>query len=172
MNWKIALIQHPMYFLIKEDAACAERTPPWGEPGIERYIERVQQNLAALRRYPTIKIGFEWSGLELELLANEAPDVFEEMCALAREGRIAFYNGTYAQPHLQTLSSEANLRQFEYGARVYRELCHRPVSVYAHQEASVHDQMPQLLAASASASAWCLPSLRPWAGWTRGSWRS
>ena len=145
MNWKIAFTQHPMYFLIKEDAACAERTPPWGEPSIERYIERVRQNLAALRRFPTIKIGFEWSGLELELLAHEAPDVFEEMCALAREGRIAFYNGSYAQPHLQTLSSEANLRQFEYGARVYRELCHWPVNVYAHQEASVHDQMPQLL---------------------------
>jgi alpha-mannosidase len=57
------------------------------------------------------------------------------------------YNGTYAQPHLQVLSSEANLRQFELGARVYREAGLEPVTVYAHQEASVHDQAPQLLKA-------------------------
>jgi hypothetical protein len=39
-----------MYLLIKEDTVCAERTPPWGEPTIERYIQRVRDNLAALRR--------------------------------------------------------------------------------------------------------------------------
>ena len=33
----------------------------------------------------------------------------------AKEGRIHFYNGTYAQPHLQILSAESNLRQFEFG---------------------------------------------------------
>lgn len=146
MEWKLALVQHPMYFIIKEDSLCAEREPPDGEPTIELYIARVAQNLAALRRYPSLKIGYEWSGLELELLAEDGPDVFREMCALAGEGRIAFYNGTYAQPHLQTLSAEANLRQFEFGMRVYRELCGgRLVQVYAHQEASVHDQVPQLL---------------------------
>jgi hypothetical protein len=145
MRWQLALVQHPMYFLIKEDETCAERTPPWGEPNIELYIERVRQNLAALRQYPQLKIGYEWSGLELELLSQDAPDIFKEMCALAREGRVAFYNGTYAQPHLQTLSSEANYRQFEVGARVYRELCEQQVLTYAHQEASVHDQVPQLL---------------------------
>lgn len=146
-NWKLALVQHPMYFLIKEDTLCAERTPPWGEPNIERYIERVRDNLAMLRRYPQLRVGFEWSGLEIELLAHDAPEVFKEMCALAQEGRTTFYNGTYAQPHLQTLSSESNYRQFEFGMRVYRELCSRQVNVYAHQEASVHDQVPQLLQA-------------------------
>ena len=148
MKLQLALVQHPMYFLIREDSQCAERTPPWGEPTIERYIERVGQNLAALREYPDLKIGYEWSGLELELLAQDNPAVFSEMCALAREGRLAFYNGTYSQPHLQILSSEANYRQFEFGMRVYRELCEgHPVRVYAHQEASVHDQLPQLLRA-------------------------
>jgi alpha-mannosidase len=145
MYWKLALVQHPMYFLIKEDTQCAERTPPWGAPSIELYIERVRRNLTALRQYPQLKVGYEWSGLELELLAQDAPEVFQEMCSLAQEGRIAFYNGTYSQPHLQTLSSESNYRQFEYGAQVYRELCGQQVRTYAHQEASVHDQVPQLL---------------------------
>ena len=142
-----ALSQHPMYFLIREDTQCAERTPPWGAPSIEAYIDRVKQNLATVRRFPEIKMGYEWSGLEVELLAQDAPEVFHEMCTLAEEGRIAFYNGTYSQPHLQTLSSEANYRQFEHGMRVYRDLCHQPVGTYAHQEASVHDQLPQLLQA-------------------------
>ena len=121
--------------------------PPWGEPTIERYVERIRENLATLRQYPQLKIGFEWSGLELELLADDAPDVFQEMCDLAKAGQTTFYNGTYAQPHLQMLSSEANYRQFEYGMKVYRERCDWQIRTYLHQEASVHDQVPQLLKA-------------------------
>jgi hypothetical protein len=147
MYWKLALAQHPMYLLIKEDTSCAERTRPWGEPDIESYIARLRQNLATLRQHPEIKIGYEWSGLELEQLAYDAPDVFSEMLNLVKAGQSSFYNGTYAQPHLQTLSSESNYRQFEWGARVYRELCNTQVQVYAHQESSVNEQTPQLLRA-------------------------
>src|SRR5438128_631271 len=116
-----------MYLIIREDDGCAERTPPWGAPDIGSYIERLRQNLVVLRANPQLKVGFEWSGLELELLAEDAPDVLDEMLALAQAGQVAFYNGTYSQPHLQTLSAEANYRQFEFGARVYRELCRHPV---------------------------------------------
>jgi alpha-mannosidase len=147
MYWKSALIQHPMFLIIKEDTDCAERTPPWGEPSLELYIERVRDNLKRIRKYPHLKIGFEWSGLEVEMLAQEGPDVFEEMRAMAKEGRVAFYNGTYAQPHMQILSPEANIRQFEFGMRVYRELCDYQVVTYAHQETSVHDQSPQIMRA-------------------------
>ena len=146
MYWKIALAQHPMYILIKEDTVCAERTPPWGAPDIGSYIDRLRQNIATLRKYPQIRIGYEWSGLELEQLKEDAPDVFDEMLELVHAGQSTFYNGTYSQPHLQTLSSEANYRQFEWGARVYRQLCNNhQVLVYAHQESSVNEQTPQLL---------------------------
>jgi alpha-mannosidase len=136
-----------MYMLIREDTQCAERTPPWGAPTIEAYIERVRQNLAALERYPQLKLGYEWSGVELELLANDSPEVFQQLRGYANDGRVCFYNGTYAQPHLQTLSAESNLRQYQFGREVYRDLGLSPVKVYAHQEASVHDQVPQLLQA-------------------------
>ncbi|MEP7355821.1 MAG: hypothetical protein ABI847_01115, partial [Anaerolineales bacterium] len=144
---QLALVQHPMYLIIREDGLCAERTPPWGAADIGAYIERLRENLAVLRARPQLKVGFEWSGLELELLAQDAPDVLDEMLALARAGQVAFYNGTYSQPHLQTLSAEANYRQFEFGARVYRELCRQPVRTYAHQETSLNEQTPQLLRA-------------------------
>ena len=148
MYWKLTLAQHPMYILIKEDTGCAERTPPWGAPDIETYIDRLRQNIATLRKYPQVKIGYEWSGLELELLKEDAPAVFDEMLELARKGQTTFYNGTYSQPHLQTLSSESNYRQFEWGARVYRQLVdHWQVKAYAHQESSLNEQTPQLLKA-------------------------
>jgi hypothetical protein len=147
MKWKLALAQHPMYLLIREDSQCAERTPPWGAPDISSYSERVRRNLQALQRYPQLKLGYEWSGLELELLHQDAPDVLIEMRKYADQGRIQFYNGTYAQPHLQTLSSEANLRQFQYGLETYRELGLQPPLAYVHQEASVHEQLPQILSA-------------------------
>jgi len=147
MKWMLALAQHPMYLLIREDTMCAERTPPWGAPTIEAYIERVRQNLASLEKYPQLKLGYEWSGVELELLALDSPETFQELRRHANTGRVCFYNGTYAQPHLQTLSSESNLRQYQFGQRVYRDLGLTPVKVYAHQEASLHDQVPQLLRA-------------------------
>jgi len=147
MRWELALAQHPMYLLIREDTTCAERTPPWGAPTIEAYIQRIRENLAALERYSRLKLGYEWSAVELELLAQDAPEVLQDMRSYANKGRVCFYNGTYAQPHLQILSSESNLRQFQFGQRTYQELGLKPVRVYAHQEASVHDQVPQLLAA-------------------------
>ena len=147
MRWKMALAQHPMYLLIREDTQCAERTPPWGAPTIADYIDRVRQNLASLERYPHLKLGYEWSGIELELLAQDAPDVLEQMRDYAQESRVQFYNGTYAQPHLQILSSEANLRQFEFGLDTYRAYGLGRVLAYVHQEASVHEQVPQLLKA-------------------------
>jgi len=147
MYWKLALAQHPMYLLTKEDTLCAERTPPWGAPDIESYHVRLRQNISVLREHPRIKIGYEWSGLELELLKDEAPEIFDDMLDLVKAGQSTFYNGTYSQPHLQTLSSEANYRQFEWGARVYKELCDHQVLVYAHQESSLNEQTPQLLKA-------------------------
>ena len=145
MDYKLALVQHPMYFLIRADSVCAERTPPWGAENIEEYIERIRENLSILRKYPQLRLGYEWSAYELELLYLDAPDVFDEMMEMVRSGRCTLYNGTYSQPHLQILSSESNFRQFDVATKVYRELCHHQVKTYAHQECSLNEQTPQLL---------------------------
>ena len=60
MYWKLALAQHPMYLLLKEDSQSVERMPPWELPGIDLHIERVQRNIEAIREHPVLKIGFEW----------------------------------------------------------------------------------------------------------------
>ena len=148
-RWQLALAQHPMYLLIREDERCAERTPPWGEPTIERYIERLRDNLRLVEGNASLRVGFEWSGLELELLAVDAPDVVASLRRLAQSADVCFYNGTYSQPHLQVLTAEANLRQFELGRASYLSLGLPPPVTYLHQESSLHDQLPQLLRAFA-----------------------
>ena len=50
VNWQLALVQHPMYLIIRDDCLCAERTPPWGAPDIQAYIERLRENFAVLRK--------------------------------------------------------------------------------------------------------------------------
>lgn len=146
-RWQLAVAQHPMYLIIREDEGAAERIPPWGSPTIEAYIDRIRANLDALGSHPDLRLGFEWSGAELDLLAEDAPDVLARLRSMSTGGRLGFYNGTYAQPHLHVLSSEANFRQFEAGRRAYEDRLGLRVTTYAHQEASVHVQVPQLLRA-------------------------
>lgn len=166
-RWQLAIAQHPMYLIIREDDEAAERTPPWGSPTIELYIERIERNLDGLDRYPDLKLGYEWSGTELELLAEDSPDTLERLRSYARRGRLGLYNGTYAQPHLQVLSAEANFRQFEAGGHAYNEQLGVHVTTYAHQEVSVHDQVPQLLRAFGFETA-VLPGFRSTLTWIRG----
>lgn len=146
-RFQVAFGQHPMYLLIAEDEECAERTPPWGESTIEGYIGRVEDNLAALERLERLAMGYEWSGAELEMLAESSPGTIDRFRELATRGRVGFCNGTYSQPHLQVLGAEANVRQFELGLQTFDELgLPRPVT-YMHQESSLHEQLPQLLSA-------------------------
>jgi hypothetical protein len=169
VRWQLAIAQHPMYLIIREDEEAAERIPPWGAPTIGLYIERIERNLEALREHAGLKLGFEWSGAELDLLAEDSPDTLRRLRSLAQGARLAFYNGTYAQPHLHVLSSEANYRQFEVGQRAYRERLGIRVDTYAHQEVSVHDQVPQLLRAFGFKSA-TVPGFLSTLTWLQGGY--
>jgi alpha-mannosidase len=146
-KWKYALCQHPMWLIIDEDTVCAERTPPWGAPSLEVYVERLRRNLDALNRYPELKINFDTSGVELEDMAARYPDVIEKMRGAVKDGRLSFLNGTYSQPHLQNFGLESLLRQFDYGLEVYQRLFKYPVNTYAAQEVGITEQMPQVLIA-------------------------
>ncbi len=145
MKWQFAISQHPMFLIIDQDTVCAERTPPWGAPDIETYIERLRRNLNALSKYPDLKINYEISGVELEDLAERAPDVIETMRHWIKQGKLAFLNGTYAQPHLQNFGFESNVRQFQIGLGIFKQLLNYPVDTYAAQEVGITEQLPQLL---------------------------
>jgi hypothetical protein len=147
-GWKLAICQHPMYLLIDEDRGepiVGERVAPWGAPNAEEYVGRIIRNLASLKRFPDLKISYEFSGAEVEGIAEKFPDVVREMKARYDKGQLDFVNGTFAQPHLHTVGSESNWRQFEFGLGVYKKLFGKDVKVYQEQETSVHQQLPQIL---------------------------
>ena len=60
----LALVQHPMWLLIKEDSKCHERTPPWGAPSVEQYSERVERNLDSLEQNPDARVNYDFSGTQ------------------------------------------------------------------------------------------------------------
>jgi hypothetical protein len=147
-GWKVAICQHPMYLVIDEDRGepvLGERIPPWGAPNADEYTERIRRNLEALKKYSDLRINYEFSGAEMEAIAEKFPDVIAGMKDLYEKGRLDFVNGTYAQPHLHTLGSESNWRQFETGLEVYKRFFGKQVKVYQHQETGVHLQLPQIL---------------------------
>jgi hypothetical protein len=145
MKWQFAISQHPMFLIIDQDTVCAERTPPWGAPDIETYIERLRRNLDAFSKYPELKINYEISGVELEDLVERAPDILEKMQHWVNQGKLSFLNGTYAQPHLQNFGMESNIRQFQTGLALFKKLFNYPVDTYAAQEVGITEQLPQLL---------------------------
>jgi hypothetical protein len=147
-KWLYALCQHPMWLIIDQDTVCAERTPPWGAASIEDYADRLRRNLAALSKYPDLKLNFDSSGVELDDIAKRYPDILEQMREFVKTDRLTFLNGTYSQPHLQNFGLESMIRQFEYGMEVYQHLLKFHVNTYAAQEVGITEQLPQVLAAN------------------------
>jgi hypothetical protein len=147
-GWKLFFAQHPMYLIVDEDRgepAVGERIPPWGAKTKEGYIERVRRNLKSLEELPNLKLNYQWSALEVEHMCLNFPDVYERMKNLYASGSLDFLDGTYSQAHLQSLTSESNWRQFEYGHEIYMKLFDKKMDVYARQETGLHQQLPQLL---------------------------
>lgn len=147
---KMAFVQHPMVLLIHEDRAdppVGERVEPWGAPDLPTYAERLRRNLQALRDYPDLLLNYEFSGVEMEMLAEVAPDTITTMREMAAAGRLAFVGGDYSQPHGHLYSGELNYRQLEMGLQVFAEMVNYQITCCFHQETCVHDQLPQLLRA-------------------------
>ncbi len=145
---KMAYVMHPMVLIVHEDRGepvVGERVGPWGAPDLPTYAERVRRNLQALERYPDLRLNYEFSGVELEMLAEVAPDTIATMREMVDQGRLAFVGGDYSQPHGHLYSGELNFRQLEFGLRVFGELVGYRVTCAFHQETCTHDQMPQLL---------------------------
>jgi len=148
LGWKIAICYHPMYLLIDEDRGLpivGERVPPWGAATADDYVQRVRRNIGALEKDPRVKLNYEWSGYELDQMAERFPDVVERMKAAHKKGQLDFIGGEFSQPHAATLGSESCWRQFEFGRAVFERLFGKKIVVYATQETQVHPQLPQIL---------------------------
>ncbi len=147
-GWKLAICQHPMYLLIDEDRGVptvGERIPPWGAPNAAEYVERINRNMDALEKFPDLRLNYQFSGVEMESIARDFPDVVERMKKLYEKGLLDFIGGSFSQPHFQILGAESNWRQFEYGLNVFQKIFGKKIKVYARQETGLHQQIPQIL---------------------------
>lgn len=151
---KIATIQHPMWLIIKEDTLCAESVPPWGAECLNDYAERVSRNLSIIEKNPDIKLNFDFGAYELEDLSVGYPELCKRMKKMLEAGQLFFVNGSYNQPHGHVLSLETNIRQLEYGLKVFRKLYGFNVVTHAVQEPDYTSQTPQLLKAFGMKFAW------------------
>jgi hypothetical protein len=145
---KIAYCQHPMYLIIDEDRGeppVGERTPPWGAVKAADYVERIRRNLASLDKLPGLRLNYDFAAFDLETILRDYPDVIAEMQRMQSKGVLEFVNGSYSQGHPPVYGSEANWRDFEYGAEVYQHLFKKKVTVFGFQEGSFHEQLPQVL---------------------------
>ena len=145
-RWELALCQHPMLLLIKEDMLCAEREAWWGGD-FDHHMDRLERNLASLDRYPELRVCFDFAAVELELVAEHRPDLIRQMREQLEARRITLTNGTWSQPHIQCLGHESVYRQFELGLATVKRLLGAKVRAFASQEPMIAEQLPQLLAA-------------------------
>jgi len=148
-GWKMAILQHPMYLVIDEDRGepiLRERTAPWGAPNASEYVGRILRNLESLEKLPDLRLNYQFSGVELEAMAQGFPDVTDKMRELYHKGVLDFVGGSFSQPHLHTFGSESNWRQFEFGLKILEDLFGKEVKVYARQETGLHQQLSQILA--------------------------
>jgi hypothetical protein len=143
----IALVQHPGWLLIAEDRITAMRVPPWGSATIKGYMARISRNLNTLDKHPSLKINYDFSAVELEDLFEKYPQLGDRIREFIQMGQLGFVNGTYSQPHMQTLSLEANIRQLQVGLKVIENLTGYRVRTHAMQEPDYSDQTVQLLRA-------------------------
>ncbi len=150
-RWRFALVQHPMILAVHEDRGepvIIERVPAYGGAAeLSEYAERVRRNLDALRKHPGLKLNYEFSAVELQILIDNAPDIQPAMREMVERRQLRFVGGDYSQPHGHLFSGELNLRQLQQGLRVLKQLTGHRVRTFFHKETCLHDQLPQLLKA-------------------------
>ncbi len=165
-RWELAPCQHPMLLLIKEDELCAEREADWGGD-LDEEFRRLEHNLELVNLHPSLRLCYDFAVVELELVKEERPDLYEKFKENFEGRRITFVNGSYSQAHLNIMGHESCYRQIEEGCRTFVELFGKHPRTYATQEPCYIEQLPQILRAfgydhiTLSHFAWSLKFLSP-----------
>ncbi len=143
----VAIVQHPMWLIIKEDFLCAERDGEWGLGSIMGYAARLARNIEILEARPEAKLNFDFSSVELEDVKAMYPELAERLVAAVKRGQLGFVDGAYSQANLQYHSLEGSIRQMEWGVRSIKENFGYDVRTFAFQDTGYTDQTPQILKA-------------------------
>jgi len=120
-KWFLALCQHPMFLLVKDDDECLERTAGWGGD-FHEHLNRLKCNLDAVEKYKEVKVNFDLGAMEIELVKLYRPELIKKLRKLVSKKKVALVNGTYSQPHLQILPPASCWWQFKYGLESIKKL--------------------------------------------------
>jgi len=123
--------------IIIEDVGFCEFDDP--KFAITRLIERMKLALATNMPY-----NIEVAMCCLEWLNRNYPEEISEFVQLFTRGKFEIINPTYSQPYSLIIGAESNIKQFEYGLKILKQLG-IPYDIYYCSEASLHPQVPQLL---------------------------
>jgi hypothetical protein len=80
----------------------------------------------------------------LQWLKNRYPEEFSHFTQLFRDGRFEIINPSYTQPYNLIIGAESNIKQYEYGLKVLRQL-KLECNIFYASECSQHPQIPQIL---------------------------
>ena len=116
--------------------------------GADHFAERLRNAISWLDRYPGFKIGLDNEAYLYDYLAENRPDLLDELRGYLRKyaGRFGIGTCTYGQPLSQFISEESNIRQIAYAVRADRERLGYSPSIYFMSEHAMHSQIPQILA--------------------------
>ena len=134
----------PLFFLfgahggvIIEDSGFCEFDSP--EYALATLIKRMELAIKTNMPY-----NLEIAICCLEWLKNHSSTSFSRFLKLFNEGRFEIINPSYAQPYNLIISAEANIKHFDFGLKILREL-NLPCDIYYCSESSLHPQIPQIL---------------------------
>lgn len=80
----------------------------------------------------------------LEWLNKKYPEKISEFLRLFKLGRFEIINPTFSQPYSLIIGAESNIKQFECGLNVLKQLG-LDCNIYYCSESSIHPQIPQIL---------------------------
>lgn len=117
----------------------------WGR---DHFQQHLQEAIAWLDRYPGFKIGLDNEAYTYDVLAQQSPELIEEIRKYLRKyrGRFGIGTCTYGQPLSVFVNDESNIRQIEYALQADRRHLGCAPNVYLMSEHAMHSQLPQILA--------------------------
>lgn len=135
---EIFLIESPHNGVLYDDIGFSEfGFPEWSAQFLNDLISLVEK-----RNY---KFNYECEARSILHSATRLPKTTEKLKKLWSEEKVELVNGTYAQPYPLLYSLESNLRQFEYGLEIFKNVFGKKPEVYQQQEFGFTPQTPQIL---------------------------
>ncbi|UCG47499.1 MAG: hypothetical protein JSU94_18690, partial [Phycisphaerales bacterium] len=115
----------------------------WGK---DHFVKYLRNAIDWLDRYPGFKIGLDNEAYTYDHLAEESPEVLEEIRRYLKDydGRFGIGTCTYGQPLSAFINEESNIRQIGCALEADRRHLGCAPDVYIMSEHAMHAQIPQI----------------------------